>query len=302
MAKLPAKGWIFIFASLLVALLASACGGTASTGTSYGGSSASTTDASSTAVIKTSDAVVDGKSTTILTNAQDKALYVYADDTDKTSGCTGACATNWPPLLFSGSGSPGASTTLPGKLTVVKNVHGQQVTYNGHFLYTFAGDTAPKQVNGEGKAGKWFVATPDLKAGAIAPMSTGAANSASAGGTAVIKTSMASVKGKSETILTDAKGMTLYYFTQDTASKTACTGSCVGAWPALLFSGSGQPMATAKLPGELEVYKNANGNQVIYNDHPLYTFSGDTAPGQTNGEGVGGQWHVATPALAKNAS
>jgi predicted lipoprotein with Yx(FWY)xxD motif len=53
-------------------------------------------------------------------------------------------------------------------------------------------------------------------------------------------------------------------------------------------------------PGELEVYTTANGNQIIYNDHPLYTYSGDSAAGQTNGEGLFGKWFVTTPDLAKN--
>jgi predicted lipoprotein with Yx(FWY)xxD motif len=110
----------------------------------------------------------------------------------------------------------------------------------------------------------------------------------------------ATVNGKSETILVTSQGMSLYYFTPDTASKTVCTGSCATSWPPLLFTGSGNPTASTKLPGELEVYSNANGSQVIYNDHPLYTFSGDTTPGQINGNGVGGKWFVATPDLPKN--
>jgi predicted lipoprotein with Yx(FWY)xxD motif len=108
------------------------------------------------------------------------------------------------------------------------------------------------------------------------------------------------VNGKMTTILTDAQGRTLYYFKPDTASKTACTGGCAQAWPPLLFTGTGNPTASTKLSGELEVYKNANGNQVIYNDHPLYTYSGDSAPGQTKGEGLFGKWFVCTPDLAKN--
>ena len=66
------------------------------------------------------------------------------------------------------------------------------------------------------------------------------------------------------------------------------------------FTGTGKPTASTALPGEVEVYKNANGNQVIYNDHPLYTYSGDSAAGQTSGEGLFGKWFVATPDLAKN--
>lgn len=137
-------------------------------------------------------------------------------------------------------------------------------------------------------------------AATTAPAST-PTSAPSSTGNVVVKTASATVGGKSETILTDAKGMTLYYYDPDTASKTACTGGCAQNWPPLLFAATGNPAATPKLPGELEVYPNANGKQVIYNDHPLYTYVGDTAAGQTTGEGLGGKWHVATPDIPKNA-
>ena len=118
--------------------------------------------------------------------------------------------------------------------------------------------------------------------------------------TFTVQTAQATVNGKTTTILTNAQGLTLYYFTPDTASKTVCTGSCAQTWPPLLFTGTGKPTASTALPGEVEVYKNANGNQVIYNDHPLYIYNGDSAAGQTSGEGLFGKWFVATPDLAKN--
>ena len=118
--------------------------------------------------------------------------------------------------------------------------------------------------------------------------------------TFTVQTAQATVNGKTITILINAQGRTLYYFTPDTASKTVCTGSCAQTWPPLLFTGTGKPTASTALPGEVEVYKNANGNQVIYNDHPLYIYSGDSAAGQTQGEGLFGKWFVATPDLAKN--
>jgi predicted lipoprotein with Yx(FWY)xxD motif len=121
-----------------------------------------------------------------------------------------------------------------------------------------------------------------------------------AASTFTVQTAQVMVNGKMTMILTDAQGRTLYYFIPDTASKTACTGSCAQAWPPLLFTGTGNPSASTHLPAQLEVYKNANGNQIVYNDHPLYTYSGDTAPGQTKGEGLFGKWFVCTPALAKN--
>ena len=112
---------------------------------------------------------------------------------------------------------------------------------------------------------------------------------------APVKTATATVNGKSETILTAANGLTLYYRTSDSPPSNVCSGGCASAWPPLLFSGT--PPSVAGLPGKLTTQTTANGSQVEYNGHPLYTFSGDSAPGQTNGEGFGGVWHVATPNL-----
>lgn len=58
------------------------------------------------------------------------------------------------------------------------------------------------------------------------------------------------VNGKTTTILTNAQGHTLYYFTPDTASKMVCTSSCAQTWPPLLFTGTGKPTASTALPGE----------------------------------------------------
>jgi predicted lipoprotein with Yx(FWY)xxD motif len=132
--------------------------------------------------------------------------------------------------------------------------------------------------------------------------STPTATSASNGGAAIIKTATATVKGKSVTILTNAQGKTLYYFTPDTATTSACTGGCASTWPALLFSGSGTLSSATALPGTLKVQQDANGMQVEYNGHLLYTFAGDTAPGQTNGEGILGKWFVATTTLAATSA
>ncbi len=117
----------------------------------------------------------------------------------------------------------------------------------------------------------------------------------------MVKTASVTVSGKSETVLTNAQGMTLYYFTPDTATKAVCTGTCAGIWPPLLFTGTGSPTSAASLPGTLSVVTDANGKQVEYNEHPLYAYSKDTAPGQANGEGFKGKWFVATPTLSKQS-
>ena len=113
----------------------------------------------------------------------------------------------------------------------------------------------------------------------------------------ILQTATATVNGTSETILTTAQGRTLYYRTTDMPPTTVCSGGCASAWPPLLVSGSSTPTSATSLPGKLSAQADANGTQVEYNGHPLYTYSGDTAPGQTTGEGVGGIWHVVTPGL-----
>jgi len=145
--------------------------------------------------------------------------------------------------------------------------------------------------------------------GGTTPTSSGSGNGGgrygSGGGTtptasstgSLIKTATATVSGKSVTLLSNTQGLTLYYRTSDVPPSTVCSGGCAGAWPPLVVSGSGTPTSATSLPGTLTVVADANGNQVAYNGHPLYTYSGDTGPGQTTGEGVGGVWHVCTPSL-----
>jgi len=280
---------------LLLTMALAACGSSTSTGSSSNSTptAAATTPSSSTALVKTSTATVKGKSETILTDAQGKTLYYFTPDTATTTACTGTCAQNWPPLVATGSGAPTSATTLPSKLTSLTTANGNQVEYNGHLLYTFAGDSGPGKTAGEGLFGKWFVCTPELAAGN---------NTSGSSSSALVKTATAMVKGKSETILTDAQGKTLYYFTPDTATTSACTGACAQNWPPLMATGSGAPTSATPLSGKLTSLTTANGNQVAYNGHMLYTFAGDSGPGQTAGEGLLGKWFVATPGLTSLGS
>lgn len=111
-----------------------------------------------------------------------------------------------------------------------------------------------------------------------------------------VKVAQVNVKGKVEPVLTDEQGRTLYTFTPDTATKTACTGKCAVTWPPLLAKQVGE-MNFGQI-GSLSAVQDTNGIQVQANSHFLYTFSKDTAPGQANGQGVAGKWFVATPTNA----
>jgi predicted lipoprotein with Yx(FWY)xxD motif len=155
---------------LAIALIVVACGSSSSTGSgSSSGTTPTTAPTSSTPMVKTATVTVNGKSETILTNAQGSTLYYFTLDTATKAACTGTCAGIWPPLLFTGTGSPTSATPLPGTLSVVTDTNGHQIEYNGHLLYIYSKDTAPGQTNGEGFKGKWFVATPTLSGASASP-------------------------------------------------------------------------------------------------------------------------------------
>jgi predicted lipoprotein with Yx(FWY)xxD motif len=106
-------------------------------------------------------------------------------------------------------------------------------------------------------------------------------------------------------ILTDARGATLYYHTADTESHSTCTGECALNWLPLLQPNYGLLQAPSGNPtgsgfsGKLaSTGRSDGGRQVTYNDRPLYTFSGDSKPGDLRGQGIGGVWFVATPSLS----
>jgi predicted lipoprotein with Yx(FWY)xxD motif len=96
------------------------------------------------------------------------------------------------------------------------------------------------------------------------------------------------------TVLTSAKGFTLYWFVPDTPTTSKCNGSCATFWPPV----KGQATAGTGVTGKLATIKRADGSvQATWNGHPLYTYSGDTAAGQAKGNGLnvsGGVWHEVT--------
>jgi predicted lipoprotein with Yx(FWY)xxD motif len=104
---------------------------------------------------------------------------------------------------------------------------------------------------------------------------------------ATLKT--ATVGGAS--VLTNADGLTLYWFAPDTSTSSKCTGSCAVYWPPV----SGSPTAGPGVTGKLGAIKRPGGGlQATYDGHPLYTYIGDSGPGQANGNDLdlnGGFWY-----------
>ena len=108
--------------------------------------------------LHTTTTQVGAKTETVLVNAKGLPLYYYQADTAKKSQVSGVLAQLWPALV---SAKPTASG-VKGKVTSVQQPGGHQVTYNGHFLYTFV-DDSPGHVTGQGVS-NFFVATPNVRA------------------------------------------------------------------------------------------------------------------------------------------
>ena len=93
-------------------------------------------------------------------------------------------------------------------------------------------------------------------------------------------------------VLANARGFTLYSFAPDTSTKSVCNGSCAAYWPPV----KGPVTAGPGVAGSLGTIKRSDGStQATYDGHPLYTYVGDSAPGQAHGNNLnlnGGLWHV----------
>jgi len=116
--------------------------------------------------------------------------------------------------------------------------------------------------------------------------------------------SMRTVGGQQ--VLTNAQGLTLYWFVPDTSTTSKCTGSCATYWPPV----KGPATAGSGVTGTLSTITRSDGTtQATYDGHPLYTYVADTAPGQDKGNGKnlsGGLWYEmtvsgATPAAGASA-
>lgn len=103
------------------------------------------------------------------------------------------------------------------------------------------------------------------------------------------------------TVLVSSSGRTIYWFAKDTSTTSNCNGACVTFWPPVKGPVTAAPGTT--LPGQLGTITRADGSiQATYDGHPLYTYTGDSAAGQTTGndqDSAGGFWFAMTPSGAK---
>jgi predicted lipoprotein with Yx(FWY)xxD motif len=139
------------------------------------------------------------------------------------------------------------------------------------------------------------------------PAAAGSSSAAASSPAASGGTTLAAKTIGSQQVVTNSAGMTVYWFAPDTSTTSKCTGSCATYWPPV----KGPATAGSGVTGTLGTITRSDGStQATYDGHPLYTYVGDTAPGQAKGNGLnisGGLWYEmtvsgATPAAGTGAS
>jgi predicted lipoprotein with Yx(FWY)xxD motif len=153
----------------LAALAVAACG---SGGTATASPPPSTTSSGASATVRVANSGLGS----ILVDSAGRTLYLFKADVGDKSACSGACATAWPPLVVTGKATAGGGLTASKLGTITRSDGTQQVTYNGHPLYTFVNDTKPGETTGQGVTAfgaAWFALTPSGNQAATPASSSG---------------------------------------------------------------------------------------------------------------------------------
>ena len=176
------------------ALLATACSSAATTSSpSSAPAAGSSASASTTGTVISTQA---GSAGAFLTAGSGRAVYLWAKDGMNMSACSGACATAWPPVPATGTLTATGGAKASDLGTITRSDGTKQVTYDGHPLYYFVGDSAAGKTNGQGSdnfgAKWWLVASSGAKitassdtaaaANAAAPAASATSGSSNAGG------------------------------------------------------------------------------------------------------------------------
>ena len=168
----------FIAAAVLVPLVALAAAGCGSNNDN--GSTASPAPANAAHRSSATVSVADSDLGKILVDSSGRTLYLFEADTGTKSTCSGACATAWPPLRVSGKPTAGSGVKASSLGTTPRSDGKPQVTYNGHPLYGYQGDSGAGDTNGQnidGFGAEWYVLSPSGNA-----ITTSASNSSTGNG------------------------------------------------------------------------------------------------------------------------
>jgi len=154
------------------AMVLAACSNSTTSTPPAGGGTSSSGAAGGTSTVQVASSPQYGS---ILVDSQGKTLYLFEQDTGKTSACTGPCIALWPALTATGSPSAGAGLNASLLGTATQADGSSQVTYNGHLLYLFSGDANAGDVTGEGVEGFFVVSSAGDKVASAMPTSSSSA-------------------------------------------------------------------------------------------------------------------------------
>ncbi|MDH2387987.1 SCO0930 family lipoprotein [Streptomyces sp. HNM0663] len=241
----------------------------------------------------------------VLTDSAGFTLYRFDKDTPNPpkSNCEGDCAKAWPVVSAEGAAAPpGVDASLMGEVT--RSDGTKQLTIDGWPMYRYAKDTKAGDVNGQGVGGTWFASAPDGKkaeAGAGGG-EDGGEDVAGGGGDDKAPADLAGLSVRKDPklgeVVVDKNGMTVYGFTKDSPwpMKTACKDDCLKKWPVVApVDPDDMEGITVSKRGNVTFNRPDGIKQQTIDCRPLYTFAGDTKPGDTNGQGVGGSWYAVGP-------
>ena len=187
LARVPVP--VKLAAPLAVALLAAAACSSGSSSSS-GSTSSTSPSAAASASSAASSTVITTKTSSggsFLTNSAGRAVYLFMADSSGKSTCSGACASAWPPVVATGQPTAAGGAQASDLGTITRSDGTKQVTYDGHPLYYFVGDTGPGTDKGQGVDGfgaKWWLVAPSGSSitTAVTIGGSGATSSPSSGG------------------------------------------------------------------------------------------------------------------------
>jgi predicted lipoprotein with Yx(FWY)xxD motif len=224
----------------------------------------------------------------VLVGPEGLTLYAFTNDTSGSSTCTGKCAEAWPPLIVGPDWEPGPELDVGIFATTTRPDGSEQLVAGKWPLYYYAGDSAPGDVAGQGSGDVWFVVD---ATGALVKTKAGSPPGTAAGAATPPAPAVREADSKLGRILVDGSGRTLYGFTKDTAGTPTCQGACANAWPAVTVEDGKVPAGLD--PAVFTLVARPDGRQQLKaGKWPLYRFSGDSGPGDVNGQASGGVWFV----------
>ncbi|GGW55147.1 SCO0930 family lipoprotein [Streptomyces griseoloalbus] len=248
-------------------------------GDAAGGARASSSPSNTAGELNVSTNAELGK---VVTDSLGLTLYRFDQDTAEppASRCEGDCAKTWPPVpADDATAGEGIDESLLGEVTRADGT--EQLTVDGWPAYRYVKDVNAGDVKGQGVGGTWYALTPEGK-------------KAQAADRPGLSTRQDPKLGE---IVVDRNGMTVYRFMKDEAwpkPVSACTGACLEKWPVVSPVGFEDTKGIQE-KGYMTFTRPDGADQQTINCWPIYTFAGDKAAGDTNGQGVGGTWYAVRP-------